>query len=488
MRYQDIFVELKATQGKKAKEQLVIDNKDHLHSAFAHVKVAFNPFETFGVSEKMVPKTANEYSLPIGCEHPQSDLTFEDLMGKLQSRELSGNAAIEELQAFANTVGNNDWVRYYRRILTCKLDCGFSEKHINKFCKEHADLEQFSWETFNCQLAVDGKDIKHEGKRFIDYKLDGARCIGIINTETRNVQLVTREGRPMDKFPHIKALFEDVAKVLPWRNSDFKNKTIMIDGEVTATNFQALMKQVLKKGDPVLTGDVAIFNAFDLVIMGDEFKDANLAQRQGYLGIFDVCVRDVMDKENFETIHPDAGFIPGDYPDCFLSLHMEPYGKWVDFDTEKGQKEFKEFNRVAIEKGYEGIMVKQNTPYTFKRSKDWMKIKPVVEVTLEIAEVVEGTGKYEGTMGAIRVEGTLEDHDEGFPSDVFLSRVPVSVSVGTGFSDELRDEIWADRANMIGRKVEIKCDMVSLADGVDVYSLRFPRFKGFRGTNSGEKI
>jgi DNA ligase-1 len=64
----------------------------------------------------------------------------------------------------------------------------------------------------------------------------------------------------------------------------------------------------------------------------------------------------------------------------------------------------------------------------------------------------------------------------------------IEVSVGSGFDDELRDRIWAERDTMPGMIVEIKADAVTQARDSDTYSLRFPRFLGFRGLKPGEKI
>ena len=52
-----------------------------------------------------------------------------------------------------------------------------------------------------------------------------------------------------------------------------------------------------------------------------------------------------------------------------------------NFDTEEGQQVFKNYNAMAIEKGFEGIMIKdRNAPYECKRSHFMLKAKPFIEV------------------------------------------------------------------------------------------------------------
>jgi DNA ligase-1 len=59
--------------------------------------------------------------------------------------------------------------------------------------------------------------------------------------------------------------------------------------------------------------------------------------------------------------------------------------------------------------------------------------------------------------------------------------------VGSGFSDDNRIDYWSARDRLAGNIVEVRADAITQnQDGT--YSLRFPRFKGFRGFEVGEKI
>jgi len=147
----------------------------------------------------------------------------------------------------------------------------------------------------------------------------------------------------------------------------------------------------------------------------------------------------------------------------------------VDLDTDAGQKRYLEINAQAIAGGYEGIMLKDtNAIYECKRSVAWLKLKPFIEVSLEVTNLEEGTGKNVGRLGALVCSGQDDGKD-------------ITVNVGSGFSDDLRDSVWGDRDSVIGQIVEVRADAVTQnQDGS--YSLRFPRFKGFRGFVAGEKL
>jgi len=120
-------------------------------------------------------------------------------------------------------------------------------------------------------------------------------------------------------------------------------------------------------------------------------------------------------------------------------------------------------------------MIKEpNAVYECKRTVSWLKLKPFIEVSLTAIAVEEGTGKNVGRMGAVVFEG----EDDG--------RL-ITVNVGSGWSDKDRDEIWRDRDAVIGEVGEVRADAVTKnQDGT--YSLRFPRFKTWRGFVPGEKL
>jgi DNA ligase-1 len=147
----------------------------------------------------------------------------------------------------------------------------------------------------------------------------------------------------------------------------------------------------------------------------------------------------------------------------------------VDLDGYVGELQFKEFNKQAIADGYEGIMIKDvDAVYECKRSASWLKQKPFIEVSLEVKDVEEGTGKNAGRLGALVLEGV----DDG---------QTISVNCGSGFSDADRDSFWDSRDSLPGQIVEVRADAVTQnQDGT--YSLRFPRFLHFRGFKVGEKI
>jgi DNA ligase-1 len=260
--------------------------------------------------------------------------------------------------------------------------------------------------------------------------------------------MFSRNGKELANFPHIA---EQISRVVKAKSTS-KDMDLVLDGEIMSSSFQDLMKQVHRK-DNVEAGD-AILNLFDVLPLEDFEK-----------GIYNKTQRVRSSMINF-WVEQNKDQLPN-----VTSLTNEE----VDLDTEEGQVRYKEINAKAVAGGYEGIMIKDpEAGYECKRSVAWLKLKPFIEVSLAVVAVEEGTGKNVGKLGALVCEG----EDDG---------KLIRVNVGSGFSDDNRVTYWAGRDNLIGTIVEVRADAVTQnQDGS--YSLRFPRFKGFRGFAVGEKL
>jgi DNA ligase-1 len=404
---------------------------------FEGCRLALDPMITFGL--KQIPEKQDE----DGPGLPWDSFTLA-LTGFV-SRNVTGNTARDMIQAMMKSATKKEWNGWYRRILIKDLRCGTSEKTINKVVeKKYAD---YAIPVFSCQLAHDSAnhESKVSGKKLIEVKLDGVRVITVVRTDGR-VDMFSRNGKELANFPHVVEQISTVAKF------DKPPYDLVLDGEIMSSSFQDLMTQVHRKSD--VKANDAILNLFDFVPL-DEFEKGSWAKTQ--------TVRSQMIQAwvlKHQTLLPNVACLSNEL---------------VNLDTEEGQKRYKEINAKAIEGGYEGIMLKDpEAGYECKRSVAWLKLKPFIEVSLAIVEVEEGTGKNVGKLGAFVCEG----EDDG---------KLIRVNVGSGFSDDNRSTYWSGRDNLIGNVVEVRADAVTQnQDGS--YSLRFPRFKGFRGFEAGEKI
>jgi len=442
-----VIADLEADNSKLAKQAIVTreikaDNKEF----FAGVRLAYDAMVTFGVKKVPVRKGQDGIGLTVP--------TFEILADRLSQRKATGHAALAEIDTAMRLATNEQWNGWYRRILIKDLRCGMSERTVNKMAKAMGKMKEYGVPVFEAQLAHDSKNHegKVSGKKMIETKLDGVRVLTFVYPATGEVIQYSRNGKELHNFGHIK---EQISKSI----KQFK-EPMVLDGEIMSATFQDLMTQINRKSN--VNAKDAVLYLFDMVTV-KEFTagsskvkqvDRTAALKKWHSHIFvQLAIGD-----NVRILEHDI----------------------VDLDTAAGQKKFTEINNKAIKGGYEGIMIKNlDAPYRCKRSVDWLKLKPFIEVSLKVIKVEEGKAgtKNVGKMGALLCEGV----DDG---------VKIRVSVGSGYSDKQREEWFAPAAQkkLIGMVAEVRGDALSKSDGNDYHSIRFPRFKAFRGFKAGEKI
>lgn len=378
-------------------------------------------YRVFGVKKFPMPKV---YSLT-----DNSPKIFFELLDNLHNRKITGNSAIN---AVTNTLSMfiEETAKYLVRVINKNFKAGFSETTVNKIYPGLVPIyevmlafpvdESFDWSTWPKLLQI---------------KYDGLRSNA--PTTKNGTKYISRSGKDAT---HLEGLFdEEFAKIREYFGHD-----IMPDGEAMGADFQESMNAKAK--DNKTAKENQIFYIFDLMSM-EEWNNQK-------------CVAYQMERTNMiKNICKRLG----------LKKIVPAYGQMAC-----NRKEAEAFYEEALALGHEGIMIKDcNGYYEWKRSENWWKWKPTETFDGIITGFKEGTkgSKNEGSLGAILVEGETE------------TGVKWSASVGTGFKPDkkLRDEIWNNKNKYIGINVEIKGDpKLSLAEGSNIHSVRWPRFKKFR--------
>lgn len=104
-------------------------------------------------------------------------------------------------------------------------------------------------------------------------------------------------------------------------------------------------------------------------------------------------------------------------------------------DKSKIQELLKEFDS----KGFEGLMLNKDTKWKNKRNNGILKVKSFKHADILCTDVMEGEGKYKGTLGLIKCDY------KGY-----------ELGVGSGFTDEQRHYYWNNRDEIVGKIVQIK--------------------------------
>tara|TARA_R110001592_G_scaffold120430_1_gene324636 strand:+ start:4839 stop:5975 length:1137 start_codon:yes stop_codon:yes gene_type:complete len=366
-----------------------------------------------------VPKVTYRLDIPLG--EKESWKEFFRIADQCAKREITGNSAVEALHTFFSSVSPTD-EKWMRMILKKKLRLGIGTKTINKVFIGLIP-------TFEVSLAqrFDEKRIADMSKVYVEPKLDGIRCFAIV--ENNEAKLFARSGKLISNFDNT------VGTALSTLGDG------CYDGELMGEDFVALMRQAYRKDNA--DTESTYLSLFDYLSL-EEWKsgDCWMSTKDRYTEL----QRRVSALNGLWT--PWSSFREKTYVDV-VGRHEVP----ADI------KEIMALHKYFVEAGYEGAMVKTiDAPYRFGRSYDVMKVKTFFDADLIIESLEEGTGRHRGRLGAVVVD--------------YLG---TKVKVGSGFTDELREAVWSDQDEFVGRMIEVRYQEVT-PDG----SLRFPTFVCFR--------
>ena len=436
---QVIIAEIEATSSRLEKEAILSRAVEaNIPEFFEGLKYCYDQLITFGVKEVPESTTANGQGLPWPA--------FVELAESLRYRKLTGHDARDAIALAMSVATQEQWNGWYRRILIKDMRAGFSETTVNKVVKK-LKRPDYSIPVFSCQLAepADSHQKLMTGRVLCDPKYDGTRAIVYLNYLNHTVTIYSRNGKVFKNFGHIEEGLEPLIDV-------FGRDTIL-DGEIISSSFQELMKQVHRKTDVnALDAKLIVFDT----LPASEFQAGKSVMRQrtrlnflkGYKNaIEDTGVAELVDSQEFDLSNPES------------------------------RSEFDKWAASVVESGLEGVMVKNpDAIYECKRTTAWLKIKPSITLDLVVVSVEEGTGRNQGRAGALVCEGT----DNGRK---------IHVNVGSGLSDQDREEIWKDPKAVIGSIAEVEADAVTKSQDEDSeWSLRFPRFKTWRSFGTEGKM
>jgi DNA ligase 1 len=411
-----VFKQIQATSSRTEKEVILKANKDN--TDFRKIlEFLYNPFALTGIKAKKLVKFA----------HFKSDdvRQFADVFEAIEYIKENNTGRDEDVKAIANFINQHEGEvhDFLQDLFTKDFKCGITSKTINKVYGKGTIPE------FNVMLAKSyfDEEEKVTGEFFVTEKLDGIRCVAIKQDD--NVKFFSRQGQEIDGLVEI----EEELMNFP--------DNFVYDGELLLENpdnlpsdelFRKTQKVVSKDGEKTNIN----FHLFDMLTV-EEF----LAGKSN--------VKYSVRREKLQKLFEDS---------------KEKRVKLLPVLYRGSDKA--EIIRLLNEinsQGKEGIMVNlANGYYVTKRTNALLKVKKMHTVDLRVIGYEEGTGKNEGTLGALVVDY------KGYV-----------VKVGSGYTDADRNLIWSMRDDMIGKIIEVQYfEESSNQDGG--ISLRFPVFKRIR--------
>lgn len=419
--FKNFVEEINKENGRLYKQSVLHKYKDD-PVIIRYLKIAFDPFAVYGISTKKLNKSVGDNDI-TGI-----DSIFE-LFNYLTRYNTGTDKIISLCQDFITNVeaSDPDAARLLEKLICKDLVIGCDAKTINKEIPGCIPA-------FNVQLAQKyfEKPERVEGKTFaITTKIDGGRIIAI-KDPAGLVSFYTRAGQKYEGLVDLEAAFSDSI----WPNG------IVLDGEITILDDAGIpSKEAYKKAMKITRSD------------GDKH---GLKMK-----VFDILTYEEWINQKCEHTYDQRRLLLNNLGYCYRSSYFELLPElYRGTDTSK----ILELLDEAIANQEEGVMINIcDAMYEFGRTWNLMKVKKMNTLDLEVVDYEEGSGRLAGTLGAIHVRyknGNI-------------------VKVGSGFSDELRRQIWTHEVMVVGKIVEIQYfEETTNADGGE--SLRFPVFKDFR--------
>jgi len=385
----DIIEELASNNSRNFKIE-VLEKNVHNNVLKTVIHKALDPFTQFYI--RKIPKYEPKGN---GCIMEAMKELF-----LLESRQVTGNAGIEHLTQILNNLSPKN-AKVIELIIAKDLKCGVSTATVNKV-----------WPGLILEYPVmlaskmEEKTLsKVDWPAYVQLKLDGMRFNAIVKEgkvefRSRNGKSIQLHGRLEEDFKKMAGEFMDV----------------VFDGE--------------------------------LVVAGDD----GLLDRQTGNGILNKAVKGTLSEPEADQVRavvwdyiPYMYFVDGECP--------MPYSERLDRITNTSEKvqrihtytvdnidEANEIFQKFLDQGEEGIMLKTTSHiWENKRSKHLIKFKAELDCDLKVVGYQEGTGKYQGQMGALICES--EDGQ-------------LQVNVGSGFNDEDRKKLTKESVE--GKVITVK--------------------------------
>lgn len=419
MGYKDIY-KLQSIAGANAKCEFIKAHRDDTYFK-RFLYFALNPMLTYNISKKSTDKLMAEENFD-----GQKLIFFNDIfeccehLSRLRGMD---DATLRQVKMLLNVkYPEIDERELYIQLLSKKVRLGIAAKTINKIIPNLIP----EWEVQQA-YTVEKYPLKEGTEFWLTQKLNGARAT------LYEGQLLARSGMPYKGLEHI-------TDALSW----LRVAGFVADGELTLKD----------KGN---LSDNEAFRVSTGILNSDNVNKTGICY----------TIFDMIPVKDFDALKPQVTYR---YRRDILNQFAE---RIADTDGAvkvlpvlyhgTDQSKIEELLEQMVREDKEGLMINTDVPYRRTRHKGILKVKRFYTMDLPIIRCEEGTGRLSGTLGAF-----------------VLKYKENEVKVGSGFTDEQREQFWNNRDDMEGLLCEVKYKEISQDKGTGLESLQFPVFVGIR--------
>ena len=382
------------------------------------LEYTYNTFKQYGVTSANCKKNSNL------VKYGYSDL-FK-LLDDLSIRFITGHTAISLVNGFVEANKKHEDLIF--SIIDRNLKTRSTTSMINKVIPDL--IPTFDVALANSYDEKMAKKVDFNDTWFVSRKLDGCRCICIINEDGEP----TYFSRAGNEFLTLKNLDAEIISL--------GLKNMVIDGEICMLdqngneNFQGIIKEIKRKDHTI---ENPFFYMFDILTM-DEF-----VKKEGTttFGIRNVQLENLFFQKEFNHIDclPQTILID----EQMLMFHVT----------------------AAKENGWEGLMLRKDAPYQGKRSNDVLKVKSFYDAEYIVVDI-------ENAVNRVIVDG--KEVEELMMRNVVIEHKGYRVQVGSGFSHEQKRFYFENPNEILGKQITVQYFEETKNQNGGI-SLRFPTVK-----------
>ena len=384
------------------------------------LEYTYNPFKQYNVTSKTCKKNSGLFKYN----------TYKDvfeLLDDLTNRKITGHDAIAAVNGF--TTANPGFEDLIYNIIDKDLKTRTGAKVINKaFPNLIPEFNVALAQNYEPKLASFGEDANETW--YASRKLDGVRCLAVVD-KMGKCTLYSRMGKEFTTLNKVKYAIEATGII----NYVFDGEICLLDKDGNE-DFQGVMKELRRKDHQI---ENPTFMIFDMIHKTD-FENNKSTEILS------------------DRLHTLRSWLGPRY-DTKETL------RYLDQAVITDERHFDMWNQYSSELNWEGFMLRKDTFYEGKRSKNLLKVKSFYDAEYTVVDA---------DFGPMSVVRDGKEKQETMLSQVWIEHKGYKVKVGSGFSQEQRIKYTTE--DIVGKIITVQYFEETHNDKGGI-SLRFPTVK-----------
>ena len=387
------------------------------------LRYVYSPFKQYYVTSKNLKKRSDLVS-PIGNQYG----SIFTLLDTLNDRVITGHDAIAAVNRFI--LENRQHEELIYNIIDRNLKTRSTASMINKIVPGLVP-------TFDVALAAtyDEKTKKKVDLDVDDWylsrKLDGVRCLAFFDN-FGNVTFKSRSGKPFDTLGKVAQELEK----LNLYNTVMDGEICIVD-ENGDEDFQSIIKEIKRKDHTI---ENPLFQIFDMISLED-FENKTSREKLS---------------ERLDNLHM-----------VMERIENLAYNKVLEQDLVTSWDMFESKMNLAVQSGWEGLMLRKDEKYKGKRSNDILKVKKFYDEEYVVVDL-------ENSPNRVIVDGV--EVEEMMLKNVIIEHKGHRVQVGSGFTIDERRNFFQNPDKILGKTITVQY-FEETTNQNGTHSLRFPVVK-----------